>query len=97
MKKKIIYSIIIFAFLFSIITNFSFATNNTPMQNSVNNMVNRVDNAMDTTGNKIENGTQMVKNGVENAGQTVKGATENATRTVTNETALNPNNQGNTF
>ena len=91
MKRKIIYSLIFCTFLLLVISKFSFAANTTQMQNDTNEMSNRVDNTMETVGNKIENGAAMVGN------EAIKNTTENTAKAVTNETAINPNNAGNTF
>lgn len=80
MKKKIIYSLIFCTFLFGIITSFSFAANETTMQNSANNMAN----TMDAVGNKIENGARIAGNTMQDAGETVGNTMENTGKTIGN-------------
>ena len=84
MKKKIIYSLLFCTFLFTIITSFSFATNNTQVQNDMNNMQNRVDNTMDNTGNRIENGFRTIGNTVGNGAVTVGNTIQNGATMVGN-------------
>lgn len=97
MKRKIIYSLIFCAFLFGIITSFSFAANETTMQDNANNMTNNTKNTMEAVGNTMENTGRAIGNGMESAGVAVRNTTGNVVKAVTNETAINPANQGNTF